>query len=175
MRWKPSGDTWKGPTCSGLSFCAVLYASTGWVVARRRCLHEDPEHQGPHSGQAFSRQPLPLLPDAPPSSSIFATMGSFTAPSASCCGSSYMFVVLPGGLPTATGVPYPQRFSRWKHRLLSPHTATETPIFRKCGVKSETVDPNPFFDNKTAGRESVKPGSGRQSINLSRTSGIAIH
>ena len=95
LRWKPSGDTWKGPTCSGLSFCAVLYASTGWVVARLRCVHEDPEHQGPHSGQAFSRQPLPLLADAPPSSSIFATMGSFTAPSASCCGSSYMFVVLP--------------------------------------------------------------------------------
>ena len=29
-------------------------------------------------------------------------MGSFTAPSASCCSGSYMFVVLPGGLPTFT-------------------------------------------------------------------------
>ena len=42
-------------------------------------------------------------------------------------------------------------------------------------VTADFYNANPFFDNKTAGRESVKPGSGRQSINLSRTSGIAIH
>ena len=50
-----------------------------------------------------------LLPDALQSSSIFATMGSFTAPSASCCSGSYMFVVLPGGLPNATN---PQKHMR---------------------------------------------------------------
>lgn len=86
----------------GPFFCAVLYAPTGWVVARRRCAHEDPERQDPHAGQAFSRWSLLLLPNALQSSSIFATTGSFTAPSASCCSGSYMFVVLPGGLPTVT-------------------------------------------------------------------------
>lgn len=35
-------------------------------------------------------------------------------------------------------------------------------VFRKCGKKSETSERNPIFGNKTAGRGSVKPGSGRQ-------------
>lgn len=163
----------------GPFFCTVLYAPTGWVVARRRCAHEDPECQDPHTGQAFSRRSLLLLPDALRSSSIFATMGSFTASSASCCGGSCMFVVLPGGLPTSTGLSYPQRFSRWKHSPLS-HTVTETPIFRKCRVKSETVDhdpyrPRPVICQQNRRSRKGKSGYGRQFINLSHTSGIAIH
>lgn len=34
-------------------------------------------------------------------------------------------------------------------------------VFRKCGEKSETAEHNPIFGNKTAGRVSVKPWSGR--------------
>ena len=34
-------------------------------------------------------------------------------------------------------------------------------VFRKCGEKSETSEHNSIFGNKTAGRGSVKPGSGR--------------
>lgn len=34
-------------------------------------------------------------------------------------------------------------------------------VFRKCGEKSETTEHNPIFGNKTAGRGSAKPGSGR--------------
>ena len=31
-------------------------------------------------------------------------------------------------------------------------------VFRKCGEKSESVEHNPIFANKTAGRGRVKPG-----------------
>lgn len=34
-------------------------------------------------------------------------------------------------------------------------------VFWKCGEKSEIAEHNPIFGNKTAGRESVKSGSGR--------------
>lgn len=34
-------------------------------------------------------------------------------------------------------------------------------VLRKCGEKSETSEHNQIFGNKTAGRGSVKPGSGR--------------
>ena len=34
-------------------------------------------------------------------------------------------------------------------------------VFWKCGEKSEITEHNPIFGNKTAGRESVKSGSGR--------------
>ena len=46
-------------------------------------------------------------------------------------------------------------------------------VFRKCGEKSETAEHNPIFFNKTTGRGSVKPGSGRQFSDFPRTSGIA--
>ena len=46
-------------------------------------------------------------------------------------------------------------------------------VFRKCGEKSETSGHNSIFGNKTAGRGSAKPGSGRPISVLPRTSGIA--
>lgn len=45
--------------------------------------------------------------------------------------------------------------------------------FRKCWEKSETLEHNVIFCNKTAGRGSVKAGSGRVISVLPRTSGIA--
>ena len=46
-------------------------------------------------------------------------------------------------------------------------------VFRKCGEKSITSEHNPIFCNKTAGRGSAKPGSGRRTSDFPRTSGIA--
>ena len=46
-------------------------------------------------------------------------------------------------------------------------------VFRKCGEKSETSEHNHIFGNKTAGRGSVKPGSGRSISVFPRTSGTA--
>ena len=46
-------------------------------------------------------------------------------------------------------------------------------VFRKCGKKSETSEHNSIFGNKTAGRGSVKPGSGRSISVFPRTSGTA--
>ena len=45
--------------------------------------------------------------------------------------------------------------------------------FRKCGEKSETAEHNQIFGNKTAGRGSIKQGSGRLISVLPRTSEIA--
>lgn len=41
-------------------------------------------------------------------------------------------------------------------------TLAFTAFFRKCGEKSETAERNSIFGNKTAGRRSLKQGSGRQ-------------
>lgn len=46
-------------------------------------------------------------------------------------------------------------------------------VFRKCGKKSETSERNPIFGNKTAGRGSLKEGSGWQTSDFYRTSGTA--
>ena len=46
--------------------------------------------------------------------------------------------------------------------LLGGMNAMVAVVFRKCGEKSETAEHNLVFDNKTAGRGSVKPGSGRR-------------
>lgn len=46
-------------------------------------------------------------------------------------------------------------------------------VLRKCGEKSETSEHNQIFGNKTAGRGSVKPGSGRSISVFPRTSGTA--
>lgn len=46
-------------------------------------------------------------------------------------------------------------------------------VFRKCGKKSETSERNPIFGNKTAGRGSLKQGSGWQTLDFYRTSGTA--
>lgn len=46
-------------------------------------------------------------------------------------------------------------------------------VFRKCGEKSETSEHSQIFGNKTAGRGSVKPGSGRSISVFPRTSGTA--
>lgn len=43
-------------------------------------------------------------------------------------------------------------------------------VFRKCGQKSKTSEHNPIFANKTAGRGSLKLGSGRTISVLPRTS-----
>lgn len=48
-----------------------------------------------------------------------------------------------------------------------------TAFFRKCGEKSETAERNSIFGNKTAGRRSLKQGSGRQFSVFHRTFGIA--
>ena len=48
---------------------------------------------------------------------------------------------------------------------LEPNITAETPDFRKCGEKSKLAEHNPIFGNKTAGRRSNKPGSGRQISN----------
>lgn len=56
--------------------------------------------------------------------------------------------------------------------LLLEH-ALQGLVFRKCGEKSEISEHNPIFGNKTAGRGSVKPASGRPISVLPRTSGIA--
>lgn len=42
-------------------------------------------------------------------------------------------------------------------------TLAFTAFFRKCGEKSETAERNSIFGNKTAGRRSLKQGSGRSS------------
>ena len=47
-------------------------------------------------------------------------------------------------------------------------------VFRKCGEKSVTAEHNLVFGNKTTGRGSAKPGSGRQFFDFPRTSGIAV-
>ena len=52
-------------------------------------------------------------------------------------------------------------------------TLAFTAFFRKCGEKSETAERNSIFGNKTAGRRSLKQGSGRQFSVFPRTSGIA--
>ncbi len=46
-------------------------------------------------------------------------------------------------------------------------------VFRKCGKKSEIAERNLILGNKTAGRVSVKPGSGRPILIFPRTSGTA--
>ena len=46
-------------------------------------------------------------------------------------------------------------------------------VLRKCGEKSETSEHNPFFGNKSAGRGSVKPRSGRSISVFPSTSGTA--
>ena len=66
-------------------------------------------------------------------------------------------------------------------RLFSQRNLSRFPLqgtrrccaFRKCGEKSETSEHNSIFGNKTAGRGSAKPGSGRPISVLPRTSGIA--
>ena len=52
-------------------------------------------------------------------------------------------------------------------------TLAFTAFFRKCGEKSETAERNSIFGNKTAGRRSLKQGSGRQFSVFHRTFGIA--
>lgn len=47
------------------------------------------------------------------------------------------------------------------------------PRIRKCGEKSETAEHTPIFSNKTAGRGSLKQGSGLPISGFHRTSGIA--
>lgn len=47
--------------------------------------------------------------------------------------------------------------------------------FRKCGDKSETSERTPIFANKTAGRGSLKQGSGRPISGFHRTSGFSAH
>lgn len=49
----------------------------------------------------------------------------------------------------------------WIRRIWSLNIGIEIPDFRKCGEKSEPAEHKPSFDNKTAGRGSAKPGSGR--------------
>lgn len=46
-------------------------------------------------------------------------------------------------------------------------------VFRKCGEKLKTSEHNLIFGNKTAGRGSIKQGSGRLISVLPRTSEIA--
>ena len=57
--------------------------------------------------------------------------------------------------------------------LLGGMNAMVAVVFRKCGEKSETAEHNLVFGNKTAGRRSAKPGSGRRISDFPRTSGIA--
>ena len=47
-------------------------------------------------------------------------------------------------------------------------------VFRKCGEKSKTSEHNPIFTNKTAGRGSAKPGSGRSISVFPSTSGPLV-
>ena len=47
--------------------------------------------------------------------------------------------------------------------------------FRECGEKSETSERTPIFANKTAGRGSLKQGSGRPILVFHRTSGLGAH
>lgn len=58
----------------------------------------------------------------------------------------------------------------WIRRIWSLNIGIEIPDFRKCGEKSEPAEHRPSFDNKTAGRESAKPGSGQHNSVFPRTS-----
>ena len=50
----------------------------------------------------------------------------------------------------------------WIRHIWNLNIETETPDFRKCGEKAEPSEHKPNSDNKTAGRGSIKPESGRQ-------------